>query len=301
MGESMGYKSDLALHSAADFTSGTPVAMKYISNTLQEVIPIEENDAIRCERSRNVADIALGNVAVAGDIVCNPNPVEWGRWFPYMGFSVSTNTWTLTDALADMYVRTYMGASTAEIFTFLTRVNTSTILIEPGKKVQLTQGLVGKTLTPSTTYSFPTINDASRPFMAYDLGSTTGITINSVANYVERIELSIDNKIDPTYMTGPTATDLEPGDRMVICKCRFKFNSAAEADLFTASRTGASVAGSFTLTNGGVSMLFSMAAMVPQGSSPQINDRGKIRQDIEYHCYKTGATGELVITLDQTP
>lgn len=301
MSESMGFLCDLAIHSGADFSSGTPVAMKYISNTLTEKIPIEQNDSIRCTRARNVADIAQGNIEVSGAISCTPTPIEWGRWLPYMGFTVSTNTWTLTEALADLYVRTYMtGISGAEIFTFLTRVSKSTLVIEPGKKVILTQDLVGKSLAIPSSYSFPTIDDLSRPFMAYDLGSTTGITIASTANYVERIELSIDHKIEPTYLSGQTATDLEPTDRVVQLKIRTKFSSAAEVALFTASRAGTSVTGAFTLTAGGTSMAVSLGAMVPDSMTPVINDRGKIRQEITYNCYKVSTTGEVVIVLDQT-
>ncbi len=300
MGESLGYMADMAIHTAADFTSGTPVAMKYISNTLQETVPIEESESIRCELDRNIADVAIGNISVAGAITCTPTPIEWGRWLPFMGFSVSTNTWTVTNTLADLYVRTYMGATNAELFTFLTRVTSFGLVIEPGKKAVLTQNLVGKTLTTSSSYSFPTIDDLSRPFMAYDLGATTGITIASVAQYCSRIELNVDYKIDPTYMTGPTATDLEPGDRMVTLKVQYKFNSAAEAVLFAANRAGTTQTGAFTLTNGGTSMAFSFGAMKAVSVSPPVNDRGKIRMDVEYHCYKTGSTGSIVIVLDQS-
>jgi len=300
MSESMGFRSNMAIHSAADFGTGTPVAMKYRSNTLQETVNVVQNDGIRCERSRNVADIALGNVEVAGAIVCDPTPIEWGRWLPYMGFSVSTNTWTLTDALADLYIRTYMGATNAELFTFLTRVNSSVLTAEAGGRVQLTQNLVGKSLTVSSSYTFPTIDDLSRPFMMYDAGASTGITIASVAQPVSRIELEINNAIEPTYMSGREATDLEPGDRTVMLRATYKFNSAAEATMFAANRAGTAQTGSFTFTNGGTSMAVSLGAMVANSVSPPINDRGKIRMEVEYNCYKTGSTGEVVIVLDQS-
>lgn len=303
MGESMGWKANLELHSAADFTSGTPVAMKYLSNTLQEVIDLTEDDGIRCERDLNVADVAQTNKQIAGDIVFNHTPIELGRILPYVGMSVSTNTWTLTDAMSDMYVRTYMGASGAELFDFLVRINRVTMLIEPGRKVQWTHNCVGKTLTPSAigVYAFHTIDDLSRPFMAYDLGSTTGITVNSVANYCDRIELIIDNLITPTFMTGQTATDLEPGGRIVTLNVRYKFNSAAEKAIFDDMRAGTSRAISFTLTNGGTSLLTSLGACVPRGRSPVVESRdGKIRQEVSYSCRKTGSTGSVVMTLDQT-
>jgi hypothetical protein len=300
MAESMGYLANMAIHSAADFTSGTPVAMKYLTNSLQEKIPIEENDGIRCTRARNIADIALGNISVGGAITCNPTPIEWDRWLPYMGFSVSTNTWTLTEALSDLYIRTYMGGSGAELFTFLTRISSWTMTIEPGKKVVLALNLVGKTITITSSYTFPTIDDLSRPYMAYDLGSTTGMTIASVANYVEKIELACDHKIEPTFMTGQTATDLEPGDRVVTCKVTTKFNSAAEVALLTAQRAGTTVTGAFTLTNGNTSMAVSLGAMKASSMTPVVPGRGKIRQEIEFNCYKTGSTGEIVIVNDSS-
>ena len=301
MSEFMGYLANMAIHSGSDFSSGTPVAMKYLTNGIRETIPIEQNDSIRCTRARNIADIAQGNVAVGGPITCNPTPIEWDRWLPYLGFSVSTITWTLTEALSDLYVRTYMGGvSGAEMFTFLTRVSAWTMTIEPGKKVMLSLDLVGKTITIPSTYSFPTIDDLSRPYMAYDLGSTTGMTIAGTANYVEKIELKCDHKIEPTYMTGPTATDLEPGDRVVTCKVTTKFSSAAEIALLTAQRAGTTVTGAFTLTNGTVSMAVTLGAMKASSATPVIPGRGKVRQEIEFNCYKTGSTGEIVIVNDST-
>jgi hypothetical protein len=300
MAESLGYLANMAIAASADFAS-SPFAMKYLTNTLAETIPIEENDSIRCTRARNIADIALGNISVAGAITCNPTPIELTRWLAYMGFSVSTITWTLTETLADLYVRTYMtGISGAELFTFLTRISSWTLLIEPGKKVLLTHNLVGKSIAIPASYTFPTIDDLSRPYMAYDLGATTGMTIGGTANYVEKIELKCDHMIEPTYMTGQTATDLEPGDRKITCKVTTKFSDANEVALFTASRAGTTVAGSFTLTNGTVSCAVSLGAMKAVSVSPVINGRGKIRQEIEYHCYQTSGTKEIVITNDST-
>lgn len=301
MSEAMGYLANMAIHSGADFAVGTPVAMKYVTNTIAETIPIEQNDSIRCTRSRNVADIAQGNKSVAGAITCHPTPIEWTRWLAYMGFEVSVVTWTLTEAVADLYVRTYMtGISGAELFTFYTRISSWTMTIEPGKRVMLTLNLAGKTITIPASYTFPTIDDLSRPYMAYDLGATTGITIAGTANYVEKIELTCDNMIEPTFMSGPTATDLEPGDRKVTCKVTTKFSDANEVALFTAARAGTSVTGAFTLTNGTVSMAVTMGAMVADSLTPVINGRGKIRQELTYNCYRTGATKEIVIVNDST-
>lgn len=298
MGESMGYLANMAIHSAADFSSGTPVAMKYLTNGIQETRPIEQNDSIRCTRARNVADIAQGNISVAGPLTCHPTPIEWDRWLPYLGFSVSTITWTLTEALTDIYIRTYMGGAGTELFTFLARIGSWTMTIEPGKKVMLSLNVFGKTITITSSYSFPTIDDLSRPYMSYDLGSTTGITIKSVAQLVEKIELTCDHKIEPTFMTGPTATDLEPGDRMVTCKVTTKYNAAIEQTLLADARAGTSVTGAFTLTNGGCSMAVSMGAMVADSVTPKIDGRGKIRLETLYNCYKTGSTGEIVIVND---
>ncbi len=293
--ESMGYLANLAIHSGSNFAVGTPLAMKYLTNGLQEKIPVEQNDSIRCTRARNVADIALGNITVAGPITCNPTPVEWDGWLPYLGFSVSLGTWTLTEGLTDLYVRTYMGGAGAQLFTFYVRPASWTLTIEPGKKLLLSIDLVGKTLIISTTYTFPTIDDTFRPYMAYDLGASTGITIAGVANLVEKIELKCDHKIEPTFLTGQTATDLEPGDRVITCKVTTKYNAAAEQTLLTNARAGTAVTGAFTATNGADSFAVSMGAMVAESVTPKIDGRGKIRLETLYNCYKTGATGEIVI------
>ena len=134
-----------------------------------------------------------------------------------------------------------------------------------------------------------------RPYMMQDMGS--GITIGGVTYAVDQFELTIDNHIEPTFMQGQSATDLEPADREVHLKIRTKYNTA-EAVLQTLAITGpvlgTPVTGSLAFTNGANSVTFTFAALVAVPKSVTVNDKKKLRWDGEFRAYKVGTTLEVV-------
>lgn len=296
-GETKGFLANMAINSAADFSSGA-LFMRYISNNVKETIPIEQNDSNRGTRSRYAIDIAQGNIQVGGQVVFEPNPVEIGQILTYFGFSNSSGTYTLTEGLTDLYT---MWDYQAKLTNFLLRPNVIAFEGEPGKKLKMTVDMVGKTLTIPGSGSFPSItaDSTSRPFMYYDAASA--FTYNSVAYQTDKFALVIDNKIEPTYMDQQTATDLEPMDREIKLTLQTKYTSS-EVAILTDARAGTARAATQVFTNGGVSITFAEGSIVATSESPTIPGRGKIRMPLTYNCYAIASGArELVITLDAVP
>jgi hypothetical protein len=133
--------------------------------------------------------------------------------------------------------------------------------------------------------------------MMQDAGS--GITIGGVTYSFAEFELEIDNHIVPTYMQGQSPTDLEPQDRTVILRIKTKYNTAEAALQTTAlagPALGSPVTASLAFTNGSNSVTFAFGAVVSVPKAVTVQNKGPLRWDAEYHCYKVGTTAEVIAT-----
>ena len=154
-------------------------------------------------------------------------------------------------------------------------------------------------MTTASAGSFPgtvpAIDLSVRPYMFYDMGS--GITIAATAYSIDKFELVIDNKIEPTYMQGQTATDLEPSDRVITLGIQTKYNAATELALFTALRAGTPQSANISFVNNSNTMSFTFGKLVGESQSVVIPGRQHLRLPLNYHCYGVSTTKELVATL----
>jgi hypothetical protein len=299
MTESMGWAVAMAVNTSNTFDSSAK-RLEFVSHNIKETIAIEDDDGMRGTRTRASERVAMGNITIAGSITFQPSPAEWEVLLPYLlGGPASSGTFALADTLPDMFL---MVDHVAKVNTYLLRVTSGTISGEPGKKIKLMLNVVGKTLTIGNAGTFPgtvpAIDTTSRPYMMYDLAS--GITIAGVAYSIDKFELQIDNKIEPTYMQGQTATDLEPTDRIISLGIQTKYTST-ETVLHNAARTGTVQGASVGFTNGGVSLTMTFAGLVATAESPQVPGRQHLRLPLNYHAYGVGTTKEMVLTSDSTP
>jgi hypothetical protein len=69
--------------------------------------------------------------------------------------------------------------------------------------------------------------------------------------------------------------------------------------VYGAGSSGAAVVATFT--NGAVSCAFSLVKVRFPKRTPSIPPRGEIMLPVAGNCYSSGATKELVVTLDSTP
>jgi hypothetical protein len=271
-------------------------AVEFKSHSIKQTIELSEDDGIRGVRSRALERVTQGLIKVSGSITFEPTPAEVAILLPIIVGSSTTAT-TLTDALADTTVVIDNGTKTD---TFVGRFTKGTFSGSPGQKIQLVVDFVGKTRATSSGGSLSGTPDITvRPYMYHDMGS--GITINSVVYGIDKFELTIDNHIEPTFMSGQVATDLEPTDRTVSLAIQTRYTSAEDALMILASAgpvLSSPLAASIAFTNGTKSMTFSFGAIVAKSESV-VNQgkKSKLRLPLNYNCYKVGTTLETVPVL----
>ncbi len=285
MSEAMGYKCFLTVGGSY---------IEFLSEDLAENIQIVEDEGIRGTRSHVLERVAQGNKLVQGSILIEPTPAEMAILLPLVTGS-STSATTLTDALSDV---TIICDLITDKYTFSGRFTAMHLSGEPGKKLRMKLDCIGYSLSIAATSLSGVPDITVRPYMMYDLGS--GLTIASTAYPIDRFELTIDNKIVPTFMQGQTATDLEPTDREVWLSMQCKYTST-EKGLLTVARTGPVIASPLTaslaFTNGSNSMTFTFGALVAQSKSVTIPGKQHLRLPLRYRAYQVSTTKEVVPVL----
>lgn len=285
MTEQMGYKSLMTI-------AGTYV--EFVSHDIKETIEIVEDEGIRGTRTRALERVAQGNKKVAGTITMEPTPAEMALILPYVIASTSSGT-ALTDTMQDV---TIVIDSITKKYTYVGRFSKMNMTGEPGKKIQLKLEFVGKTMAVASSSLTGAPDITVRPYMFYDAGS--GLTIGGTAYAIDKFDLGIDNKIEPTYMMGQTATDLEPTDRVVTLGVQTKYNTAEDALLVLAQAgpvAGSPLTGSIAFTNGSNSMTWTFGALVAMSESVVVPNKKHLRLPLNYHCYGVSTTKEVVPTL----
>ena len=281
MAEAMSFKTLMTINNAYN---------EFVSVDIAETRELLDDDVgIRGVRSRSLERAVQGLIKIGGSIHMNPTPLELSALWP---LCVSNSVALLTDAMQDV---TVVVDLITKKNTYVGRFAKTTLKGSPGKKLDLTLGFVGKTNVESASSLTGVPDFTVRPYMMQDMGS--GITIGGVTYAVDSFELTIDNHIEPTYMQGQTATDLEPQDREVHLKIHTKYN-AAESALQTLATTGpiisAPVVASFAFTNGTNSVSFTMPALVAEPKTVPVSDKKKLRWDGAFRAYKVGTSLELV-------
>ena len=296
MTESMGYKSQMAIKPVSGVFNASSVRLEFLSHDIKESIELIQDEGLRGTRTRTSDRVAQGLIKVGGSVTFEPTPVELEVLMPFiLGMASSSGTYALADALPDLYM---MIDQVNEVNTYLLRVTRATFSGEPGKKLKLKLDVVGKTMTQSAAGTFPAtipaIDLSVRPYMFWDSGS--GITIGGAIYPFDKFQLSIDNKIQPTYMQGQTATDLEPTDREVILSIETRYSST-ESVLFTAIRTGAAQSGSIAFTNGTNTFGITFGKLIGFSESVTVPGRQHLRLPLRYQVYGINTTKELIISL----
>ena len=279
--------------------SSSSARLEFMSSDLKEVIELLQDDGIRGTRTRNSERIVLGNVHIGGSITLQPSVAELEGLMPFiLGTASATGSYVVSDTLPNFYL---LMDLVAKVVTWTTRITKATFSSGPGEKLTLKLDLVGSVASYGASGSFASASipaiDNNPPFRMADLGS--GITINSIAYLVDQFELSVDNKIVPTFMISTTASDLEPTDRVVTLHVRTKYTSV-EVALQTDQRAGTTRACTLAFTNAASqAMTFTLPSILADPNSVVVESKeGKLRYTSEYRCYGLGAsTKEIVVTL----
>lgn len=300
MTESMGYKGAMAINPIGGGTTvfnGSSIRLEYLSHSLKETTEIVSDEGLRGTRVRNIERVATGNVHVGGQIHLQPNVVELEAIMPFiLGTASSAGSYVVADTLPDLYV---MIDNVAEVDTYLVRVTKATFNSGPGQRMDLLLDVVGKTLTVGASGSFPgtvpAINIATRAYQFYDTAS--GLTVNSINYSIDKFSLAIDNKIVPSFMMAPTATDLEPTDRVITLGVQTKYVAGTETALFTDNRAGTARTANISFTNGANTFSFTFGNLLASAESVVQPGRQHLRFPLNYQAYGISTTKDIVVTL----
>jgi len=271
--------------------------VEFISSSITEVSEIIQDDGLRGTRTRQMERVALGQTKVGGDIVFSPTQVELGYILPYALNSSSAN-YTLTDQMADVTIVLDLGARANIGYTYVGRFSMVKYEGGPGEKMKLTVSFVGKTLAIGSGGTISTAADVTqREYMFSDSGS--GITIGGTQYSFDKFEFTCDNKINPTFLQGRTATDLESSDRVITLACQTKY-TPTESGLLVIERAGpiigSPLTASIAFTNGTNTLSFTFAALVATPRSAAIPGRDHVRLPLEFYCFGVGANKEMILT-----
>lgn len=253
---------------------------------------------IRGSRSRVKERVRIAQEQITGSIVMNPTPIELDEWLPrILGAAESTDTFALAETVPAFSV---LIDRVANRFIYKgCYVNRATFRGSQGGLIEMSLDLEGKTETVSGTAvpgTVPAIDNGA-PYVFSDL--TFSLGVDASAAEVRDFEIVIDNVLDTQrYMNSVTRSQLPSTDRIITCRMTVPY-TADEADLYDQAVAGGT--GSLTLTNGGVSTVFTFGNLKAPTESPVIQSKGEILLSLNMTAYKSDSTDELVVTHDSAP
>lgn len=294
-----------AIHKAAKLaidTAGTAIGsysnqFEFVSITPGGgVAVIDTNEeATRGTRDPAKERVVQGLITTELQIVMNPTPAELDYLLPWIGFSESTDTFSLTEALT--YRDVLIDFSTHRQIFQDAMVNTAVFASAKGQPLKLTLNVLCRTQDSPVATGFPTIGiDAEAPYVHHQ----GVLTLRSAAREMTEVSLTIDNKLSAEHNNSQTPTIIFPTDRMISGSTNTPF-SEDEDDLYTAPLASpAGAGGSLVYTNGGQSTTFTFANVKEDNVKPPAITGGEIRQQVDFKIYASGSTSSLVITHDAT-
>jgi hypothetical protein len=229
---------------------------------------------------------------VDGTLVMAPTAVELATLLPMiLGAAASGTTYALSDTYTavDLY-----GVRDGTVYTYdEVAVETTTFYATEGGPMQVTMSVVGKDETQAGSMGAVTVDVTTQPFVLSD----AVVSVASSAREVSAFELTVQNVLEVKYRNSLTPTQIKKIDRTVTLSLPI---SLGDGSALYGSAVGG-VAATITLTNGAVSLLFSMAAVQAPRNPLPLGQRGILDFPWRGVARKTGSTLELVTTLDSTP
>jgi hypothetical protein len=123
------------------------------------------------------------------------------------------------------------------------------------------------------------------------------VVIGGVTYQIKECEIVIDNKLDgDRFLNSRTRTAIVAQDREVMVNFSLPWGDAVAA--YNSGVGGVAV--TVTFTNGTVSLAFSFVKVVFPRKSPTVPGKQEIMLPLQGVAKSSGATKELVVTLDHT-
>lgn len=295
MTQSMGHQARLAHDTATPF-DGSSNWFDFVSHTLGKKSTIMDTNSIMGTRSHNVERTRAGLDDVSGQIVLYPSPESLDYWIPHIlgAAEGASDVFSLAETLITFYI---LADNVDDVYLFSDcYINTATFRGTTGSNfVELTLDIIAKTRTNGqswpaalTSAGIPTGSN-SRPYVFTD----GVLTLQSGAREFTDFELILDNALNVDFRNSTTATDIDPGDRVVTLNANVPAISDNSA-LVDQANDGA--AGTLVFTNGSFSTTFTFGALQSPQNDPAISGKGPIPYNLSMVARKTGSTDELEIT-----
>jgi hypothetical protein len=258
-----------------------------------------DTNGLRGTRSRSGERVRDGLRRVNGQIVLQPNSLEWASLLAWaMGGTPSgspTVTYPLGDTLSSRFVTI---DKVAKVFTYNgVCVDTMTIKGEDGPEQVLECDLdcVGIDETEANAGTFPalSLDKTTQPFRFYD----AVLTLNSTTYKAKKFDFAVRNVIDrDRFFNSQTLVTVQATDRHCAFNLMLPFGDASA--LYGTSVSG--ISASIVVTLGGAVMTINFNNVKFPRKTIEVS-RPEILVPVEGLVYMTGSTLECNIQLNPGP
>jgi len=277
------------IHTANPVTT----AFEAVSFGLMSMKPHLSANGMRGTRSHVSERVIEGVEEVAGPIVVMPSPEEAALLLPWVGFSASGTTYSLTETLTSRFITadkvtkvpTYSGCY----------VNALTIRATKNVPWEWTFDVIGQQETDGDAASFPAISVTETPPLALH---HCVVTLAGSARSVVDITIKIDNVLEPQANNAAYAELIEPTDRIVSVDITVPYTTA-NADL--KNQVVAGSAGSAVFTYGNYACTFTFGVLQFPRGAVEVPGKTGLMLRLSGQARMVSTTRELVVTLDSTP
>lgn len=249
-------------------------------------------NALRGTRSHGSERVRRGTRRVDGTLLFAPSAVDLVTLLPLcFGGTPSGTSYPLAETLP---VSDWMAYRDGTIYHYNgVVVETATFSAQEGGPMTLSMTVVGKDEVAEGSMGSAAIDLTTQPFTLMD----AAVSVASGAREVSGFELTVRNTLEVKYRNSLTPTQIVTIDREVSLSLPISLGT--DSALYGSALAG--VAATITLTNGAVSLAFSMTKVQAPRAELPLGQRGILDFPWRGIARKDGSTNELTCTLDSTP
>jgi hypothetical protein len=250
-----------------------------------------DTNALRGTRSHGSERVRRGLRQVNGTLLFAPNPLELVTLLPLiLGGSPSGTSYPLAETLP---TSEWFASRDGTIYHVNGAVvESATFSAQEGGPMTVSMTVVGKDEVAEGSMGSAAIDVTTQPFTLMD----AAVSVASGAREVSGFELTIRNTLEVKYRNSLTPTQIVATDREVTLSLPISLGT--DSALYGSALGG--VAATVTLTNGTVSLAFSLAKVQAPREELPFGQRGILDFPWRGVARKSGSTLELVTTLDST-
>lgn len=288
-----GFQAQLGI----DTVSSVTHRFDFQSSTVGLDEEMKDLNGLRGTRSRSGERVVAGVRKVDGQIKVIPTANELALLLPWITGGTPSGSPTVTYPLGETVPTRYMVID--KVAKVMTNsgccVDRWTARGSSGEALEMDLDIVGQDESVGNSGTFPSLSldVANAPWMFYE----AAISVNSTQYLSKDFTLSVDNALDKErFWNSQTLTAIVATDRHVRCNLMLAAGDAMA--VYGLGAAGCPVV--VTFTNGGAVLTLSMARVVFPRKPIQVS-RPEIMIPMEGIAYKSGATLELVTTLNPGP